>query len=221
MTIAATETYGALWLVPRTLWTTRRPAMRRTVISTVEIIVRATEREKYGMAKLITTDVSAVDWYSTIIEQAVRYSLVKVSRQRTPSELTCRSEEYQERNTNDPKVAAPDKIQAIKLKWVIQWVIPRRDKNYVKLTMRRSAIKFVTIYTPLRKRLSRTSNTCELNDRPAAVGSFGFTWLSIKIIWSILIPAPVIIVAPAKSNVAKINIVHWNGSLVFFLLNRK
>jgi hypothetical protein len=90
--------------------------MRRTVISTVEIIVRATEREKYGMAKLITTDVSAVDWYSTIIEQAVRYSLVKVSRQRTPSELTCRSEEYQERNTNDPKVAAPDKIQAIKLK---------------------------------------------------------------------------------------------------------
>jgi hypothetical protein len=90
--------------------------MRRTVISTVEIIVRATEREKYGMAKLITTDVSAVDWYSTIIEQAVRYYLVKLPRQRTSSELTCRSEEYQERNTNDPKVAAPDKIQAIKLK---------------------------------------------------------------------------------------------------------
>jgi hypothetical protein len=92
--------------------------MRRTVISTVEIIVRATEREKYGMAKLITTDVSAVDWYSTIIEQAVRYYLVKLPRERkrTLSELTCRSEEYQERNTNDPKVAAPDKIQAIQLK---------------------------------------------------------------------------------------------------------
>jgi hypothetical protein len=35
--------------------------MRRTVISTVEIIVRATEREKYGRAKLITSDVSVVD----------------------------------------------------------------------------------------------------------------------------------------------------------------
>jgi hypothetical protein len=50
------------------------------VISTMEIIVRATEREKYEMAKLITTDVSAVDWYSKIIEQAVRYSFSEIAK---------------------------------------------------------------------------------------------------------------------------------------------
>ena len=84
--------------------------MRRIVISTVETTVRATESEKYGMAKLITTDVSAVDSYSTIIEQAVILFSKIVNQEACVLILTCGSEEYHERNHDNQKTAAPDKI---------------------------------------------------------------------------------------------------------------